>query len=233
MDRLIKVLFFALLVKPVVLLLLGLNIRGRNNLPESGPAIVIANHNSHLDTLVLLSLFPLSLIHKVRPVAAADYFLGNGGFLAWVALKCIGIIPLDRSGGADREVLFSGCTQALANGDILVLFPEGSRGKPEQMSRLKKGVYYLIKERADIPVVPTMLHGLGRALPRGEALLVPFNCDVVIGENLTNRESAAGFMNSATESFKQLSKYCLTLSAPELTSESVPTSDPVDKAAKS
>lgn len=211
MDRLIKVLFFALLVKPVVLLLLGLNIRGWNNLPKKGPAIVIANHNSHLDTLVLLSLFPLSMIHKVRPVAAADYFLGNGGFLAWFALKCIGIIPLDRSGGADREVLFSGCTRALSEGDILVLFPEGSRGKPEQMSRLKKGVYYLIKERADIPVVPTMLHGLGRALPKGEALLVPFNCDVVIGENLTERETAAGFMNSATVSFQQLSEYCITL----------------------
>ncbi|MBU2967605.1 lysophospholipid acyltransferase family protein [Amphritea sp. 2_MG-2023] len=213
MDRLIKVLFFALLVKPVVLLLLGLNVRGRNNLPKKGPAIVIANHNSHLDTLVLLSLFPLSMIHKVRPVAAADYFLGNGGFLAWVALKCIGIIPLDRSGGADREVLFSGCTQALSEGDILVLFPEGSRGKPEQLSRLKKGVYYLIKERADIPVVPTMLHGLGRALPKGEALLVPFNCDVVIGENLTERDTAAGFMNSATASFQRLSEYCITLSS--------------------
>jgi 1-acyl-sn-glycerol-3-phosphate acyltransferase len=213
MDRLIKVLFFALLVKPVVLLLLGLNIRGRNNLPKKGPAIVIANHNSHLDTLVLLSLFPLSMIHKVRPVAAADYFLGNGGFLAWVALKCIGIIPLDRSGGADREVLFRGCTQALSEGDILVLFPEGSRGKPEQLSRLKKGVYYLIKERADIPVVPTMLHGLGRALPKGEALLVPFNCDVVIGENLTERDTAAGFMNSATASFQRLSEYCITLSS--------------------
>ncbi|SEQ96451.1 1-acyl-sn-glycerol-3-phosphate acyltransferases [Amphritea atlantica] len=215
MDRAIKVLFFALLVKPIVLLLLGLNVRGRNNLPDSGPAIVIANHNSHLDTLVLLSLFPLSMIHKVRPVAAADYFLGNGGLLAWVALKCIGIIPLDRSGGADRETLFSGCTQALNTGEILVLFPEGSRGKPEQLSRLKKGVYYLIKERGDIPVVPAMLHGLGRALPKGEALLVPFNCDVVIGENLTDRESAAGFMNSATESFKQLSAYCLTLPAAE------------------
>ncbi|RTE66939.1 1-acyl-sn-glycerol-3-phosphate acyltransferase [Amphritea opalescens] len=215
MDRVIKVLFFALLVKPVVLLLLGLNIIGRDNLPKKGPAIVIANHNSHLDTLVLLSLFPLSVIHKVRPVAAADYFLGNGGLLAWIALKCIGIIPLDRSGGADREVLFSGCTRALSEGDILVLFPEGSRGKPEQMSRLKKGIYYLIKERADIPVVPAMLHGLGRALPKGEALLVPFNCDVVIGENLTERETAAGFMNSATASFQQLSEYCITLSSTE------------------
>ncbi|GGK66034.1 lysophospholipid acyltransferase family protein [Amphritea balenae] len=211
MDRIIKLLFFALLVKPVVLLLLGLNIRGRNNLPKKGPAIVIANHNSHLDTLVLLSLFPLSQIHRVRPVAAADYFLQNGGLLAWIALKCIGIIPLDRSGGADREVLFSGCNRALENNEILVLFPEGSRGRPEQMSRLKKGVYFLIKERPEVPVIPVMLHGLGRSLPKGEALFVPFNCDVVIGENLTERDSAAGFINSAGACFKELSEYCLTL----------------------
>ncbi len=210
MDRIIKVLFFALLVKPVVLILLGLNILGRNHLPQQGPAVVIANHNSHLDTLVLLSLFPLSRIHRVRPVAAADYFLANGGLLAWVALKCIGIIPLDRSGGADRDVLFRECNRALDNRDILVLFPEGSRGRPEQMSRFKKGVYYLIKDRGEIPVIPVMLHGLGRALPKGEALFVPFNCDVVIGENLSDRENSEVFLNAASSSFNTLSEYCLT-----------------------
>ena len=100
MNRLVKVLFFALLVKPVVFIVLGLNLREKQKLPMTGPAIIVANHNSHLDTIVLMSLYPLSKIHKVRPVAAADYFLEGGGFLAWISSKCIGIIAMDRSGSA-------------------------------------------------------------------------------------------------------------------------------------
>ena len=70
---------------------------------------------------------------------------------------------------------------ALDNDEILILFPEGSRGDPEQISELKKGVFFMVDQREDTNVTPVMMHGLGRALPRGEGLLVPFNCDVVIG----------------------------------------------------
>ena len=108
MDRILKILLFALIIKPIVFVILGLNIRNRNKLPLKGPAIIAANHNSHLDTMVLMSLYPLSKIHKVRPVAAADYFLSNK-LLAWISLKCIGIIPLDRSGKANKDDLFAGC----------------------------------------------------------------------------------------------------------------------------
>ncbi|WP_271272462.1 lysophospholipid acyltransferase family protein [Aliamphritea hakodatensis] len=209
-NRIIKILFFALLVKPVVLILLGLNVRGRPNLPDKGPAILVANHNSHLDTLVLMSLYPLSQIHRIRPVAAADYFLQKGGFLAWLALTCIGIIPMDRSGSADRDSLFKGCHEALDNDQILILFPEGSRGQPEQMSKIKKGVFYVLKERPDTKVIPVMLHGLGRALPRNEALFVPFNCDVIIGEEIPMTEKSPAFVAAIAAAFEQLSEYCIT-----------------------
>ena len=74
MYRCLKILFFALCIRPLVLVGLGLNIVNRKHLPTRGPAVIAANHNSHLDTLVLMSLFPLAQIHRVRPVAAADYF---------------------------------------------------------------------------------------------------------------------------------------------------------------
>ncbi len=102
MSRILKVLFFALFIKPIVFIVLGLNVRFRERLPLKGPAILAPNHNSHLDTMVLLSLYPLSVIHKIRPVAAADYFLKNR-FFAWFSLSVIGIIPLDRSGNTERE----------------------------------------------------------------------------------------------------------------------------------
>ena len=67
-KRLPKQLFFLLIVKPVVYLLLGLNIYNKQRLPSHGPAILAANHNSHLDTLVLMALYPLGELHRVRPV---------------------------------------------------------------------------------------------------------------------------------------------------------------------
>ncbi len=209
MSIILKIIFFALFVKPLVFLGLGLNIRGWKNLPLKGPAIIAANHNSHLDTMVLMSIYPLYRINRVRPVAAADYFLSNR-FIAWLSLNIIGIIPLDRSGKTKREDLFEDCHKALDKGDILLIFPEGSRGKPEEMSRLKKGIHYLIKDREDTKVTPVVLHGLGRALPRGEALFVPFNCDVIIDKTLESCDSSKEFLDKILERYKMLLNYCIT-----------------------
>lgn len=209
MKNTIKLLTVVLIIKPIVLLLLGLNIIGRKNLPTEGPAIVVANHNSHLDTLVLLSLFPISKITKVRPVAAADYFLKNK-FISWIALNCIGIIPISRQNIHDKQSLFQECHNALDNNEILIIFPEGSRGQPETISQLKKGVYHLVKERHDTQIIPVVLHGLGKALPKGEALLVPFNCDVVIGEALAPSQDANEFINQLSNTFNQLFEFCIT-----------------------
>ncbi|KAA3649031.1 MAG: 1-acyl-sn-glycerol-3-phosphate acyltransferase [Proteobacteria bacterium] len=209
MNRLIQLLFFALVVKPLVLIVLGLNIRGKKLLPMNGPSVIVANHNSHLDTMVLMSLFPLFKMHKVRPVAAADYFLKNR-LMAWFSLKIIGIIPLERSGKANKNTLFNECHQALDNGEILVLFPEGSRGEPDKMSPLKKGVYHLIKDRNDVSVTPVVMNGLGFALPKGEGLLVPVNVDVIIGTAIDKASNAESFVNQLTNEFRHLKELCIT-----------------------
>ncbi len=205
-----KILFFAIIVKPLVLFLLGLNIRGRQHLPKKGGEIIAANHNSHLDTLVLMSLYPLSKIHQVRPVAAADYFFKNR-YLAWFANHCIGIIPLKREGFQRPEQLFSECHEALDNDKILIIFPEGSRGRPEQIGKIKKGLYYLRNQRATPPpITPVILRGLGNALPKGEALFVPFNCDVIIGDALPLSADCDEFIESLQQTYNRLSEQCLT-----------------------
>ncbi len=210
MIKILRFIFFVGFVKPLVLIVLGLNIRGKNNLPLQGPAVLAANHNSHLDTLVLMSLYPIKDMHKIRPVAAADYFLSNT-YLAWFALNIIGIIPLDRKNIKSKTDLFKGCHEALDNGDILIIFPEGSRGEPEQISTIKKGLFHLANDRQDLLIFPILMHGLGKALPKSEALFVPFNCDVIIGKPLENSETPDDSVKNIEQSFEALSEYCITL----------------------
>lgn len=192
MSRLLRFLFFALFARLLVLIVLGLNVRRRELLPAAGPAIVVANHNSHLDTLVLMTLLPLRLLPRVRPVAALDYFLRNRG-LAWFALNIIGIIPLSRRPQRGADPL-APCAEALQRGDILILFPEGSRGEPERMAKFKTGVAHLAERCPAVPVVPVFMHGLGKALPKGDFVLVPFFCDVFVGEGLRWTGERGSFM---------------------------------------
>ena len=192
MNKLLRFIFFFLIVRPLVLLLLGLNVRHRDRLPSSGPAIVTANHNSHLDTMVVMSLFPMSMGSILRPVAAADYFL-RSGFMRWFSTHIIGIIPIKRKReeGVDP---FSDVTAALEAGQIIIIFPEGTRGEPEEMAEFKKGISYLVESHPDVPVVPIFMHGLGKAMPKGAWLPVPFFLDVFIGESLMWSGDREGFL---------------------------------------
>lgn len=167
------------------------------------PAIVVANHNSHLDTMVLMSLFPMARLRKIHPVAAEDYFLRNK-WLAWFALNIIGIIPLKRYRKSNKQDPLAGCAVAIDRGDILLLFPEGSRGEPERLSTFKNGIAHLAKRYPEVPVIPVFMQGLGKALPRGEWLLVPVICGVVVGEPMYCSTSRQEFMDSLEKCMKEL-----------------------------
>ncbi len=194
MVAILRVAFFLLIVRPILTVILGANVRQRELLPRKGPAIIVANHNSHLDTLILMTLFRLGDLPHLRPVAAMDYFMRSRP-MAWFATNIIGIIPIVRAGrDKSGDHPLASCERALDRGDILIVFPEGSRGEPERLSQFKKGVAHLVRERPHTPVHPLFMHGLGKVLPRDSLLLVPFNCDVVVGEAIFWNGGIAAFM---------------------------------------
>lgn len=193
-NKILRFLFYAVIVRIMVLLILGLNIRHREKLPKKGPAIIVANHNSHLDTMVLISLLPLRLLPNIQPVAAMDYFLRNK-LLAWFALNIIGILPLKRKPDYRGEDILSPINDALKDNRILIFFPEGSRGQPEKLSNFKTGLAKIAQQHPEVPITPIMLHGLGKSLPKGEALLVPFFCDVFISDAIQWTGDRLSFMS--------------------------------------
>lgn len=203
MTQLLRSLFFLIIVKFIVFVILGVRISHRERLPKTGPAIIVANHNSHLDTMVLMNLFPIRLLEKIHPVAAADYFLQNR-LLTWFSLNIIGIIPLNRQVKAHGQDPLQGCSESLAKGDILILYPEGTRGEPELLSEFQSGIAHLAKRHPTVPIYPVFLHGLGKALPKGEKLLVPFCCDVLIGEPIWWTGSKKGFMHLLNQKMNAL-----------------------------
>lgn len=204
MIRFLRWLFFALIVHPFLLIAIGVNIRNRQNLPSSGPAIIVANHNSHLDALMLMTLLPARMLSRIHPVAAEDYFLKNR-ILAWFSVNIIGIIPITRKYIPGQPDPLVPVYDAIGDGRILIVFPEGSRGEPEHMAAFRKGIAHLTRHFPDVPVVPVFMHALGKTLPKGKYIPVPYICDVFIGEPLEGESDINLFMEKLQSSFETLS----------------------------
>lgn len=169
------------LVRPLMILFLGLNVRNLERLKVGGPHLIAANHNSHLDALVLMSLIRTRDIPKVKLVAAKDYFCRTP-FTTWFSLNIIGVIPIDRKGESADPI--APVRAALNEGYTVVMFPEGSRGEPEQRQPLKYGITKILEAIPQVSVTPVFMYGLGKSLPRGEGCFVPFVCDINIGDPL-------------------------------------------------
>ena len=181
MNNLLKYLFFFLVVKPFVYIVLGISVKNPQNLPRKGPAILIANHNSHIDTLVLMCLFSTSQLLKVHPVAAADYFF-NTKFRSFMFRTLIGAIAIkrERTKNSQEDVLAE-AKQNLKNGHILIIYPEGTRSLDGEIRGFKVGAAHLAKSNPDVPVIPIFINGPDKIMPKSDFLPVPFICDVYIG----------------------------------------------------
>jgi 1-acyl-sn-glycerol-3-phosphate acyltransferase len=194
---------FSRIVRASFHLLFGTQVQHYDRLPHHGPAILVANHNSHLDTAAIMLLFQQNLFHLVRPVAAADHFL-KWPFSAWFSTVIMNILPIERQATKSCHDQLADCCVALDRGEILILYPEGTRGEPETMQEFKTGIAHLAKRYPEVPIYPLFLHGFGKSLPKDDHLLVPFCSQIVVGEAIFWNGSKPQFMALLRDRIQQL-----------------------------
>jgi 1-acyl-sn-glycerol-3-phosphate acyltransferase len=140
--------------------------------------VIVANHCSHLDTLCLLAALPLPKLHRAFPAAAADYFFQSVP-RTWVAAVVVNALPFSRQTHVRQSL--SICRELLANsGNVLIIFPEGTRSQTGEIREFKPGIGALVAGR-DVNVLPCYLEGAFQAWPKGRRLPRPRTLRLIVG----------------------------------------------------
>lgn len=151
---------------------------GRENLPRGRSFVLVANHASHLDTVCLLAALPFRQVHRAFPAAAADYFFQSMP-RTWVASIVVNALPFARSTHVRQSLHL--CTELLANpGNVLIIFPEGTRTRTGAIGEFKPGIGALVAG-CDVDVLPCHLDGAFAAWPKGRSLPRPRKVRLIIG----------------------------------------------------
>ncbi|MFK7850651.1 MAG: lysophospholipid acyltransferase family protein [Akkermansiaceae bacterium] len=156
-----------------------LDVSGRENLPNSPPFILVANHTSHLDAPLLASMLPPKWRDQISPVAASDTFFENlptAAFAAWF-LNALAI----RRRGTGAHDLERMRERLIKENAVFIIFPEGTRSRSGKMQPFKSGIGRLVAE-SKIPVVPCKLEGCAHAWPPGGHFIKPTKLRIKIGE---------------------------------------------------
>jgi 1-acyl-sn-glycerol-3-phosphate acyltransferase len=170
-----------LILGPLLRLIFRPWVRGMENIPTSGAAILASNHLSFSDSIFL----PL---HSRRPVvflAKSEYFTGKGvkGALTRWFFKSTGQLPIDRSGGKASEASLNTGLGVLSQGLVLGIYPEGTRSPDGKLYRGRTGIARMALE-AKVPVIPVAMIDTEKVQPIGKRLPRIRRVGIVVGEPL-------------------------------------------------
>lgn len=151
---------------------------GAENLRDERSFVLVANHSSHLDTVCLLAALPFRRLHRAFPAAAADYFFQSVP-RTWIASVVVNALPFARRVHVRHSMTV--CDQLLANpGNILIIFPEGTRSTTGATQEFKSGIGALLAGK-DVNVLPCYLEGAFAAWPKGRHLPRPRKVRLIVG----------------------------------------------------
>ena len=147
--------------------------------PKAEQRIYFANHQSHADLVLMWAALPHELRSITRPIAARDYWTKTS-FRQWITTAVFNAIYVVRERTADQDPL-EPLFEALAQGDSIILFPEGTRGHAEEPAAFKAGLYNLTQRFPNVVLVPAWINNVQRVMPKGEVVPVPVLCSVTFG----------------------------------------------------
>ncbi|MCO7567029.1 1-acyl-sn-glycerol-3-phosphate acyltransferase [Pseudomonas sp. S 311-6] len=174
--------------------------------PQPVQRLYFANHSSHGDFVLLWASLPEPLRRRTRPVAGADYW-SKPGIRDFLIRKVFNGVLIDRQGGSPHDNPLQPVLDALAQGDSLIFFPEGTRNLGEEpLLPFKSGLFHLAAANPDIELVPVWLANLNRVMPKGRALPLPLLCTLSFGEpiRLQADESKQAFLERASQALLNL-----------------------------
>jgi 1-acyl-sn-glycerol-3-phosphate acyltransferase len=154
---------------------------GLENIPAHGAVILASNHLSFIDSIFL----PLVVDRRISFLAKSDYFTRTG-FKGWATkwfMLATGQIPIDRSGGKASEDSLNTGLAVLARGEVLGIYPEGTRSPDGKLYRGRTGVARMILE-GEVPVVPVAMIDTEKIMPIGTRLPKVGRIGIVIGTPL-------------------------------------------------
>tara|TARA_Y100001954_G_scaffold176710_1_gene187807 strand:- start:689 stop:1324 length:636 start_codon:yes stop_codon:yes gene_type:complete len=185
MKKIILILIYTIFWRNFLKIIIGLKYCNRNVLKKKKQFILIANHNSHMDTMAIMSSIPPRYIHRVHPIAAADFF-GGSKFKEKLMRYMVNatLIPRKRPESKEDVDPIKVMSNLIEKGRSIIVYPEGSRGVPGVMTDFKKGIGYLINQNPHVDVIPVYLDGIHKTLPKGKNLILPYNCEIIFGDTI-------------------------------------------------
>jgi 1-acyl-sn-glycerol-3-phosphate acyltransferase len=147
--------------------------------PKAEQRIYFANHQSHLDLVMIWAALPHELRATTRPIAARDYWTATP-LKQWITTEIFHAIYVNRQRTDDQDPL-EPLVAALANGDSLVIFPEGTRSNKGEPQAFKSGLYHLAEQFPGVALIPAWIDNVQRVMPKGEVVPVPILCTVTFG----------------------------------------------------
>lgn len=172
--------------------------------PVATQRIYFANHSSHGDFVLIWASLPPELRRQTRPVAGADYWQ-KSPLRRYLINRVFNGVLVDRQRTEGSNPL-EPMLEALAQGDSLIIFPEGTRNLEEGLLPFKGGLYRLGLERPDVELVPVWIANLNRVMPKGTPIPLPLLCTLSFGEALqiAEGEDKDSFLARAREALLAL-----------------------------
>jgi len=173
--------------------------------PEALQRIYFANHQSHLDWVLIWASLPGELRAHTRPIAARDYWTASP-FKHWLTREVFNAVYVNRQRTDEHDDPLEPLVQALKAGDSLVIFPEGTRSHGGEPQAFKSGLYHLARQFPQVQLVPAWIDNVQRVMPKGEVVPVPILCTVTFGAPIAlgPQEDKRSFLERAREAVVSL-----------------------------